>query len=95
MQHWSVYIKWNEKLFDELYQSYKAGSSDKDPSESWFQGEIGFFDFYIIPLAMKLKECGVFGMTSDEFLKYALENRKRWENEGNEIVEGFLKRVQR
>jgi hypothetical protein len=28
--------------------------------------EIGFFDFYIIPLAKKLKECGVFGVSSDE-----------------------------
>jgi len=52
-----------------------------------------FFDFYIIPLAKKLKECGVFGMTSDEFLKYAVENRKRWEDEGHEVLDGFLKRA--
>jgi hypothetical protein len=23
----------------------------KDPAENWYQGEIGFFDFYVIPLA--------------------------------------------
>lgn len=41
-----------------------------------FQGEIGFFDFYIIPLAKKLKECGVFGVSSVEYLDYATKNRK-------------------
>jgi hypothetical protein len=38
-----------------------------DPSENWYQGEIGF-DFYIIPVA-KLKDCGVFGVSSDEELR--------------------------
>jgi hypothetical protein len=28
----------------------------------------GFFDFYVIPLAQKLKDCGVFGVSSDEYL---------------------------
>jgi hypothetical protein len=32
----------------------------------WYKGEIGFLDFYIIPLAKKLKDCGVFGVSSDE-----------------------------
>jgi hypothetical protein len=36
------------------------------------EGEIGFFDFYIIPLAKKLKECGVFGVSSDEVRKLML-----------------------
>jgi len=31
-------------------------------------GEIGFYDFYIIPLAKKLDQCGVFGVSSDEYL---------------------------
>ena len=42
-----------------------------DPATFWYQGELGFFDNYIIPLAKKLKECGVFGVSSDEFLNYA------------------------
>lgn len=37
----------------------------------WYKGELGFFDNYIIPLAKKLKDCGVFGVSSDEFLNYA------------------------
>lgn len=46
MQHWHVYLKWNEKFFQEMYDAYKAGRSEKDPSEFWYQGELGFFDFY-------------------------------------------------
>ena len=46
MQHWHVYRKWNEWLFQELYKSYKEGRMEKDPSIGWHQGELGFFDFY-------------------------------------------------
>jgi 3'5'-cyclic nucleotide phosphodiesterase len=66
MQHWHVYQKWNQRLYDEMLQAYRDGRSDKDPSDGWYEGELGFFDFYIIPLAKKLKECGVFGVSSDE-----------------------------
>ena len=59
MQHWHIYRKWNERLFKEMYLAYKAGRADSDPAETWYEGELGFFDFYIIPLAKKLKECGV------------------------------------
>ena len=52
--------------------------------------ELWFFDHYIIPLAKKLKDCGVFGAASDECLKYAQENRKEWEAKGEEIVERLV-----
>jgi len=64
----SVYRKWNENLFRESYAAYIAGRAATDPSVNWYKGEIGFFDFYIIPLAKKLESCGVFGKSSDEFL---------------------------
>jgi 3'5'-cyclic nucleotide phosphodiesterase len=86
MQHWHVYRKWNERFFQEMYKAYKQGRSDKNPADFWYQGEIGFFDFYIIPLAKKLKECGVFGVSSDEYLDYALANRKEWEDKGQGVV---------
>mmetsp|Transcript_8911 Transcript_8911/g.16174 ORF Transcript_8911/g.16174 Transcript_8911/m.16174 type:complete len:95 (-) Transcript_8911:1128-1412(-) len=49
-----------------------------------------FFDFYIIPLARKLKDCGVFGVSSAEYLRYAEQNRKEWEVRGQEVVAGFI-----
>lgn len=59
----------------ECYAAFKNGRAEKDPSQSWYEGELGFFDFYIIPLAKKLKECGVFGVSSGEYLDYATKNR--------------------
>jgi len=93
MQHWHIFRKWNERLFQEMHKAYREGRAEKDPSEFWFKGEIGFFDFYIIPLAKKLKECGVFGVSSDEYLNYAMKNREEWIVKGNEIVQQMLERV--
>ena len=86
MQHWHIYRKWNERFFMECYQAYKMGRAKDDPALNWYKGEIGFFDFYIIPLAKKLKECGVFGVSCDEYLNYAVKNRQEWEARGQEIV---------
>ncbi len=86
MQHWNVYRKWNQRLFHEMYVAYTAGRSDKDPSSFWYHGELGFFDNYVIPLAKKLKECGAFGVSSDECLLYAMRNRSEWEIHGPELI---------
>lgn len=93
MQHWHIYRKWNERFFRECYKAYKEGRAATDPSIGWYKGEIGFFDFYIIPLAKKLKDCGVFGVSSDEYLDYALKNRQEWENKGQELVEEMLEKM--
>ena len=45
-----------------------------------------------IPLAKKLKECGVFGVSSDEYLNYALENRQEWEAKGEGIVKSLIEK---
>lgn len=92
MQHWHIYRKWNERLFHEMYDAWRNGRSEKDPSEFWYNGEIGFFDFYIIPLAKKLKECGVFGVSSDEYLNYAQKNRAEWEAQGHQVVEKLIEK---
>jgi len=67
MQHWHVYRKWNARLFEEMYGAYLEGRAEKNPADFWYEGEKGFLDFYIIPLAKKLKTCGVFGVSSDEY----------------------------
>ena len=93
MQHWHIYRKWNERFFHECYAAYKSGRAASNPVDSWYQGELGFFDFYIIPLAKKLKECGVFGVSSDEYLNYAEKNRQEWEMRGKEIVASMVETV--
>jgi len=86
MQHWHIYQKWNERLFEEMYLAFKAGRASKNPALNWYEGELGFYDHYIIPLAKKLKDCGVFGVSSDEYLNYALENRNEWASKGKKVV---------
>ena len=86
MQHWHIYRKWNERFFLECYKAYKEGRAENDPSVNWYEGEKGFFDFYIIPLAKKLKDCGVFGVSSSEYLNYAQKNRYEWEAKGQAVV---------
>eukprot|EP00980_Cylindrotheca_fusiformis_P010483 scaffold2324_cov116-Cylindrotheca_fusiformis.AAC.10 len=90
MQHWHIYKTWNEKFFMECYGAFKAGRADSDPSEDWYKAEIGFFDFYVIPLAKKLQSCGVFGVSSDEYLNYAKANREEWVLEGQSLVKEYL-----
>jgi hypothetical protein len=41
---------------------------------------------YVIPLATKLKSCGVFGVSSDEYMNYAQESRREWAAGGKEII---------
>jgi 3'5'-cyclic nucleotide phosphodiesterase len=86
MQHWHIYRKWNERFFLECYDAYEKGRSSVDPTDAWYQGELDFYDYYIIPLAKKLKECGVFGVSSDEYLQYAVNNRSEWAIRGEDIV---------
>jgi 3'5'-cyclic nucleotide phosphodiesterase len=90
MQHWHVYQKWNQRLFDEMMTAYRTGRAEQDPSEGWHEAELGFFDSYVIPLAQKLKNCGVFGVSGDECLTYALQNRSEWSVKGHRIVQQYL-----
>jgi len=94
MQHWHIYRKWNERLFCEMYKAFRDDRAAKDPSEFWYQGELGFFDYYIIPLAKKLAECGVFGVSSDEYLNYAEKNRKEWELKGKAIIASMVSKCE-
>lgn len=92
MQHWHVFRKWNEKLFAEQFKAYKEGRAATNPADNWYQGELKFFDLFIIPLAKKLKDCGVFGAPSDEYLDYAVNNRREWAAKGREQVEMYLEK---
>lgn len=87
MQHWHVYRKWNKRLLMEMYAAFKAGRMSTDPTTFWYHGELGFFDSYVLPLAKKLKDCNVFGVSSDECLNYAMQNRAEWADRGQALVD--------
>jgi hypothetical protein len=48
-----------------------------------------------IPLAKKLSDCGVFGVSSDEYLNYAQNNLRLWERKGEKVVQEFREAVLR
>jgi len=94
MQHWHMYRRWNERLFEESYKAYVEGRAENNPIDNWYQGELGFYDFYIIPLAKKIKQCAVFGVSSDEYLSYAVANRQEWQERGKEVLDDMVKKVE-
>jgi hypothetical protein len=77
-----------------MYRAFVEGRADADPSIGWFDGELWFFDQYVIPLAQKLKDCSMFGACSDEYLTYALDNRREWAEKGMDIVQTFVQDYQ-
>ena len=79
--------KWNERLFEEMHTAFLQNRADRDPADGWYEGELWFFDNYVIPLAGKLRECGVFGVSSDELMTFAEQNRHEWERKGRSVVE--------
>ena len=73
--------------------AYQLGRGlGQDPAKTWYEDELRFFDNHVIPLAQKLDECGIFGASSYECLKYALENRIKWEVTGKEVVDEYRKK---
>jgi hypothetical protein len=90
MQPWIVYEKWSSRLFEEQYIAFKNGRGTNDPSETWYKMEMEFYDNYAIPLAMQLKDCDAFVVSSDEYLNYALKNRRQWASDGKEWVANKL-----
>lgn len=79
----------------EVYTAYVDGRIDADPTEKWYQGELGFFDHYVIPLARRLSECGVFGRTGREFLDCAVANRTEWKAKGAQMVAEYHEQCMR
>ena len=90
MQHWHIYRRWNERLFHEMHDAFQSGRVSVDPSTNWYIGELGFFDYYLIPLAMRLKECGVFGASGTEYISYVIKNKKEWERKGRQVVQEMV-----
>jgi len=84
VQHWENFAKWNFRLFKEIKECSRQGLCD-DPVEGWFQGQIGFINHYILPLAKRSKtflkkECG------DALVENGESNLKLWKQHGAEAT---------
>jgi len=86
-QRWETLIAWNQRLLTELVSASKAGRGI-DPSDVWFNGQISFFDNYIVPLTERIRISGIFSNDiSDTFLLGTLRNKVRWTEEGVTLCE--------
>lgn len=90
MQHWHLYRKWNERLFYEMCDAFQEGRAETNPGDSWYKGEIAFLQSYVIPLATKLRDCGVYGSIGEEYLRCAELNLAEWKLKGPDLVEEMI-----
>lgn len=82
MQSFEHMEKWSHRLFYELKASFDDGRGE-DPQNGWYDNQITFLDSYILPLARRMDDTGVFGHAVGKmFAKFVLENRERWVNDG-------------
>ena len=94
MQHWHIFRQYNTCLYKEIYKAFKGGHGSSDPYNGWYSGEIGFFKFYVIPLAERVKQSRGCGALGEELYQYACSNLIEWEMKGKDIVEDLRKSVQ-
>jgi hypothetical protein len=94
MQSWELFVFWNRQLFEELYEAYMAGRSENNPTNGWYENQLFFYKIYVLPLAEKMKKCGVFGDLGGEFVKNALMIRDRWEREGAQVTNEMVASVE-
>jgi hypothetical protein len=66
-----------ERLFEEMYSA--IAQEGLKLAHRRDGGELCFFYNHIIPLARTFEECGMFGVSSDEYLNYALESHEKFD----------------
>jgi 3'5'-cyclic nucleotide phosphodiesterase len=93
-KHWNVYLKWNERLFLEIYRAYLRGRADKTFITDWSEVELRYFDDYVIPLLEKLISRGILGKIGEQILINARANREEWARRGSVEVVQMLTRFQ-
>lgn len=89
LQGWEVYRIWSKRLFMEMAEAYNLGRG-VDPRPGWFENQITFLDSYGTLLAKHLNEVKVFGALSGEVMENIQRIRKRWLEEGREIVDEYI-----
>lgn len=91
LQGWDQMAKWSNRLFLELKKAFVQGRGD-DPQAGWFNNQIGFLEAYLLPLARKLDDTGVFGDTRGSIFAHIVEeNKERWMREGASLTANIIR----
>ena len=86
LQGFDQMAMWSNRLFLELRRAYVQGRGES-PQNGWFRNQIGFLEAYLLPLARKLDDTGVFGDKRGAiFADIVEENRERWTREGMSLT---------
>ena len=91
LQSWDNMAKWSNRLFLELRRAYVQGRGE-DPQNGWFSNQIGFLEGYLLPVARRLDDTGVFGDTIGAMFAEGVEdNRERWMREGMSLTASIIR----
>jgi len=91
LQGWEQMAKWSNRLFLELKKAFVQGRGD-DPQGGWFTNQIGFIEAYLLPLARKLDDTGVFGdVRGSIFAQIVEESKDRWMREGASLTANIIR----
>lgn len=86
MQSWENMTLWMSRLFKELISAHEAGRGI-DPCRYWFDNQIKVIEYYLMPLANRLEEVGVFvDEVGASFAEVLQENHDRWMIEGFDLI---------
>jgi hypothetical protein len=90
LQGWDHMVKWSDRLYMELRKAHAAGRGG-DPQGNWFENQIGFLDFYLLPMARRLEDTKVFGeATGWAFANIVTANRDRWMADGFAVATNVI-----
>lgn len=90
LQGWSQMTKWSNRLYLELRKAHVAGRGF-NAQPRWFENQIGFLESYLLPLAHRLEDTGVFPLDV-EFAKIVEDNRDRWLTEGYDVAQEIIQK---
>lgn len=99
LQDWNNFTTWATRLYKELKNS-SIQKRGEDPSVEWYEGQIKFIDYYILPLAKNLGVMGVFkdsglgnggGGEAAYFVNCVKSNLARWIEEGRRTTQLMMK----
>jgi hypothetical protein len=62
-----------------------------DAQPKWFENQIGFLESYLLPLAHRLEDMGVFQSVGPVFAEIVEGNRDRWLTEGYDVTQKLFK----
>uniref|UniRef100_A0A7R9WUR4 Uncharacterized protein n=1 Tax=Craspedostauros australis TaxID=1486917 RepID=A0A7R9WUR4_9STRA len=91
LQGWKNLQTHSDRLYLELRRAHVQGRED-NPQHGWFGNQIGFLENYLLPLARRLEDIGIFGeVDGGQFVRNVEANRDRWMKEGMQVTTNIVK----